>query len=419
MMLVSALILALVASFNAIIDPLAMNLVITIPGVNDYKPAAYDRMLLLKAYELRRVKPDSIILGSSRAHIGFRPGNAAWSRTAKTRYNLAFDSAKPKDMYYFLLHAQAVHPLKLVILCLDEYHPVDDSDDYPDFDENILMRGNSFADRVKIILTDLKILTSFDTLKCSFLTLSFQHPPMSPWFSSDGQRLGEPFFRRADGDLNRLTPRGYFDKYERETIKSKIEAKESKTGQKDPRDILRPEERKLKAAVYIRKIVDFCRAHDIDLKILFTPAHVHELELIDWNLLEKGKREMVKIISEDATRHPDKPAIPLFDFSGYSAITTEPLPPIGSRQELQYYWDHSHFKTQVGDFVLNRILNADDPKNEAPADFGIDLNENNIDSVLDKLRADRIVYQRQHPQDIQRLQAWMREFKYAPIDYTI
>ncbi len=49
----------------------------------------------------------------------------------------------------------------------------------------------------------------------------------------------------------------------------------------------------------------------------------------------------------------DAPSIPLWDFSGYSSVTTETLPASGSHAEMEFYWDSSHFKDIVGDFVLD------------------------------------------------------------------
>jgi len=43
----------------------------------------------------------------------------------------------------------------------------------------------------------------------------------------------------------------------------------------------------------------------------------------------------------------------LWDFSGYSSVTTEALPASGSHAEMEFYWDSSHFKDIVGDFVLD------------------------------------------------------------------
>ena len=61
--------LSIVAVFNAMVDPYNIYHLITIPGLNANKPSIYHRVRLLKAYEVRRIKPQSIILGTSRCHM--------------------------------------------------------------------------------------------------------------------------------------------------------------------------------------------------------------------------------------------------------------------------------------------------------------------------------------------------------------
>jgi hypothetical protein len=63
----------------------------------------------------------------------------------------------------------------------------------------------------------------------------------------------------------------------------------------------------------------------------------------------------------------------LWDFSGYSSVTTEALPELGSRAEMRFYRDSSHFKDVVGDFVLDRLFGLSHPRRPVPLDFGVRL----------------------------------------------
>src|SRR5260370_37051886 len=127
----------------------------------------------------------------------------------------------------------------------------------------------------------------------------------------------------------------------------------------------------------IRRIVEFCLAEKIDLRIFITPAHVHQYEIAAatgaWPSIENGKRELVRLLVEAAQAHPDRPHIPLYDFGSYSLVTTEPLPAAGSRDEMRYYWDSSHFKEGVGDYVLDRIFEIPGANEIVPADFAARL----------------------------------------------
>ena len=166
---------------------------------------------------------------------------------------------------------------------------------------------------------------------------------------------------------------------------------------------------------YIRKIVEFCRQENINLKILLTPSHAHQLEISaatgEWPSIENGKRALVKILADDAARHPDKQSFPLFDFSRYSNITMEPLPAAGTHEEMKFYWDSSHFKDNVGDVVLDQLLNNSSQNRSIPDNFGVLLTADNIEGSLIQTREAQTLYRKQHPEDIKTIQTLVDDFK--------
>src|SRR5215471_9633420 len=95
---VAVLLLAATIVVNVVVDPFGMYRVIELDGVNSHKPAVYHRVRLVKAYEVRRVRPRGIVLGSSRSHVALRPSHEGW------------------DPAYYLRHAHAVQPLRQVAL---------------------------------------------------------------------------------------------------------------------------------------------------------------------------------------------------------------------------------------------------------------------------------------------------------------
>lgn len=76
--------IAAVVSFNAVVDPYGMYRMVEIEGFNAQKPAIYNRVRLSKAYDIRRIMPRTIILGTSRTHLGLRPSHPAWGPGSKT-----------------------------------------------------------------------------------------------------------------------------------------------------------------------------------------------------------------------------------------------------------------------------------------------------------------------------------------------
>jgi hypothetical protein len=311
-------------------------------------------------------------------------------------------------MYLYLLHAHAVRPLRQVVLGLDTYHATPaPATARPDFDAQLLDSPGGRA-LLSLMRADLKVLTSLDTLRASWATVRSQTDREPQWFAPDGQRLGEVFFRRAGEHFEQLGPRGYFEEVDRLEIGFKREGQRAANA----RGSSRPAEPATAAGEtsldYIRRIVAFCRTQGVDLRIFIAPEHAHQLEITsaigEWASLENAKRALVQLLADDAARHPDAPPIPLWDFSGYSSVTTEALPQSGSRAEMKFYWDSSHFKDIVGDFVLDRLFGLNHPRREVPPDFGVRLTPATIDVMLAQLRVDQLAYRRSHPEDV----VWIR-----------
>src|SRR5207245_637548 len=211
----TALLIAAIACTNFVVDPFGMYRLVDLEGFNAYKPAVDHRVRLVKAYDVRRLRPQGIILGTSRSHLGLRPSHDGWDPAAQPVYNLAFDGATTKEMYQYLLHAHTVRPLRQVVLGLDTYHAtLAPATARPDFDANLL---DSPVGGVlpSLIRADLKLLASLDTLRASLATVRSQSDREPQWFAPDGQRLGEVFFRRAGEHFEQLGPRGYFEEIDR------------------------------------------------------------------------------------------------------------------------------------------------------------------------------------------------------------
>lgn len=404
--LTALLLLALIACFNALINPFGMYNTSAITGFNANKPAIYSRMRLYKAFEVERIKPQTLILGSSRTHVGLRCSHPALAALDAPCYNLAFDGATAKEMYFYLRHAYEIQPLKHVVLGLDSYHmssaPAFTRQDF----DPLLLYSSDKPHWFKPITADLRLLTSFDMLKASVQTLRLQERPEAKWFAADGQRLGDIFFREVQPTFVKDGPRAYFDEIDRQEIKDQSAPAPRKKAEAPP---VNPEETSLS---YIKRIVEFCRMHNIDLHIFITPSHAHQSEIsaMLWGeeSLENGKKALVQLLAEDAAAHPTEPPIPLVDFSGYSSITTEPLPPVGSRTEMNYYWDSSHFKEIAGDYVLDKIFDMHSAA--APSNFGDVLNASTVDKVLLKQREARAAYRKQFTEDINALHSLVPGF---------
>jgi hypothetical protein len=392
----------LVGGLNLIVDPFGTFRLVEIAGVNAAKPEIATRVRLAKAYDVRRLRPIAIVLGTSRSHLALRMSHPGWGVPAGARYNLAFDGATPHEMFAYLQHAEAVAPLRQVVLGLDTWHLTGGPDEVrPDFNPMLLYRPHDLLSAIRVRLTDLRLLLSWDTAAASVRTLFAQDDAEPSWLAADGQRLGEVFFRRPGEMFRDASPEAYFRAIDRQEIGFKTEPPPRGHPRFSPRDATGQE---LTALDSIAKIVAFCRDEDIDLRIFITPAHAHQLEIGaeigETPAVEAGRRRLVEILAEDAAQHPGASPFPLIDFSGYSVITTEPVPPSGSHKEMANYWDSSHFKERIGDLVLDCLFGVSDAQHPVPEDFGVALTPASIERALAAMGRGAQRYRIEHPADV-------------------
>jgi hypothetical protein len=389
----------IVAIANVIVDPFGIYRLATIKGINTYKPAMQNRVRLVKAFDIRRIKPRALVLGTSRSHVAIRTTHPGWDPSAEPRYNSAFDGATTHEMYAYLRHAHAIEPVRQVVLGLDTWQlGAFPSGVRPGFDQAFLeVPGNPWR-HVLSRLSAARIALSAGTALASLETVLSQDNALEDWFAPDGQRLGEVFFHRPDEEYMTAGPGSYFAAIDRQEAGFKLDS-----GDERPRRGSAVEKPDLSSLDYAGLIVEFCRTEGIDLRIFITPAHAHQMELAaavgEWPKIEAGKRALVRLLAEDAARHQGAKPFPLYDFSGYSSVTTEVVPPPGSAQEMAMYWESSHFKEGVGDWVLDRLFVTARPESPVPADFGVALTVDTIASALAEIRAGRARYRAGHPSD--------------------
>src|SRR5260370_12408611 len=90
----AALMCGSVLLFNLFVDPFGMYRLLETDGSHAAKPAAYRRVKPAKAYDLRRIAPEAIVLGTSRSHVALRMTHDGWKVPLARRYNAAFDGRR-------------------------------------------------------------------------------------------------------------------------------------------------------------------------------------------------------------------------------------------------------------------------------------------------------------------------------------
>jgi len=91
--LATVALLALVATINLLVDPYGLFRVVRIDGFNAIKSQAGQRAVVFKRQGAERMRPNTLVLGNSRAEIGFDPQSPAWPASMQPVFNLALPGA--------------------------------------------------------------------------------------------------------------------------------------------------------------------------------------------------------------------------------------------------------------------------------------------------------------------------------------
>ncbi|MBT6050167.1 MAG: hypothetical protein HOG49_25505, partial [Candidatus Scalindua sp.] len=129
-----------------------------------------------------------------------------------------------------------------------------------------------------------------------------------------------------------------------------------------------------------------------------------------WNDFEKWKRKLVEL-NEQVALEQNRELFPIWDFSGYNSYTTESVTENGDKEStMQWYWESSHYKKELGDLVLDRIFNYKHPDRVVNDDFGVLLNSDTIEPHLRQIRNDQLLWRQSYTEDVAEIEA-LKEYE--------
>jgi hypothetical protein len=395
--------LVLVGACNLLIDPYDICRLASVPGFNQNKPAAPRHVRVTKPALLRRYRFPALATGSSRVEIGIDPDHPGWDPRYRPVFNFGLGAAgieeiaqRVEDMLdeqtvdqlvigldFFMFNAMLVNPLAA--------------------------EGEPEVSRWRLLGSGpgewLNALFTTDALRASIETVRKQDRVLDPGYLPDGQ-IDTTFNLHR---VSRVGHRQSFQRVERQYFDSDYFP--------PPQRIYRFEDPKTGASTLaaFRRILDAARAHGVDLRLYISPEHARLLEVAVqsglWPRFEDWKRKLVATVAAEAADRPGRQPFPLWDFSGYNSVTTESVPAAGDRQtQMRYYWEGSHFKSETGDLILDRLFAWQESGRAIPEDFGVPLADYNIEEFLLQTRCRQQEYRNAHPQEIDEIAALAATF---------
>ncbi|MBI5618822.1 MAG: hypothetical protein HY943_21310 [Gammaproteobacteria bacterium] len=384
-------------AFNAWVDPYDTRVGGPGGGQDVSKPAVGEFTKISKPHAVAALQPRGLVIGSSRSEQGFAPANEAWPADARPAFNFAEVGTTILEQRRNLEHAIATGPPRVVVFELDYYAFDVNRPHSPDFDDALLRRD---ADDVwRPALRRLALLASVDTLRSSFATLR-KSADVLPDREPDGHTVDRLYLRKLAANGGH---RAVFLRSER---KQYLEP--HFTGVRHV--AWRERDGSSPGLAEFRRVLALARGHGVALQCFIAPLHARQREVFTAMGLADGiaawKRALVAAIAEDAAAHGAAAACPLWDFSGYSGVTTEDVPAAGDAESrMRYYWESSHFTRAAGDLVLYRLFDPRGARYPVPADFGVALTSANVERELAKQDADAAAYRATHAADVAEIAA--------------
>lgn len=412
----TAIAILLSAAINFLVDPYGLHRLTDHDQFNRKKPKAGVNGQLAKPYNVQRVQPRTLVLGNSRAEVGIDPESASWPSGFQPVYNMALPATNIDVAFRSLQHTLHVTKLQLVVVGIDFFEfLVDDRqgielppqpDTQSEFQNRLLVNPyGARNDRYQLqrIRDFASALFSIKTLADSLQTVALQSRDDHP----DLTRLGfNPMneyhrFVRTDGHhaLFQQVTTTYLTNYIR-----------------GPKTIYRAGTSSSAELEYLRRIIELCHASGTRLILYIHPNHAHVLESYRiaglWPLFEEWKRAIVRLAAAHAAAHPAGSSVEIWDFSAHSTITNERVPAAHEKgKTMQWYWEAGHYKREVGDLMLARMLMGGTNGQPGPLEFGIRLNDQNLDSHLTTIRDAQQRYANDHADEIVALETLAQAIK--------
>ncbi len=347
--------LAALVPLNAVLDPFLAYRVVEIEALRPYRDKLVSR--IAKAELLERERCAVVILGSSRAQIALDPELAAWGAPA---CNLALTGVGMDELERVLAHVlQRPEPRELVI-ALDFTSFNRQNQPHEDFDRS------RFNQALHPFEYHAGLLIGSDATRASLRLLSDLRAGRRAPYTERG--LTDPALRGQTGDRKSFL-------WALERVLRSLDGARGFRYETDAPQAL---------ALSVRR----AREQGVWVTLLILPTHALYYETLQrvglWPTYERWLRELAAAFEPAGV-----PAIaPVWDFTAYADVTTEPVPEQDGRADMRWHWDVVHVKRALGEAVVARVRGD---RAGGPG-FGARLTRASVEPAIATLRRDRERY---------------------------
>lgn len=369
---------AAISAFVVIVDPYGLYGAVKLANFNVIKPGLSRYQTEIKQEHAVRMRPQFVILGNSRAEIGFDPQAPVFRASRSDGYNLAIPGTGVRTSARQLaqLVDAGVRP-RTVILGVEfiDFLVSSKSPVLPMAPSTPTPHGAQFW--------RFDTLFSLASVKDAIRTLKIQRVEESSTISPNGfNPLRE--YRAVVRD------EGYYKIFKQRAQET------ASTFHSKSTTVLAPEDFES-----LHRFLLTASDSNADVKLVIYPYHAQLLALFEvaglWPLFEEWKNDLVQEIAQVTKDHPSA-RITLIDFSGFGPYNCERIPREDeSGVSTRWYWEAGHFKKELGDIVLNRVVTGGPRRAGEPA-FGVTLDATTQESNNARIAAERNACAAAHPE---------------------
>jgi hypothetical protein len=384
-------VLILIGGFNWWIDPYDI-----------YHPAEYKsnnpvwmskQLRLAKAYRVKQLKPQGIVIGASSSQLGIDPDHPGWRENVYPRYNLALPGANLYESFRFFQHSHALNPPKQVLIGLDfvsfnVFFKLSD-----DFNESHMIVSRE-GKRQDHYLTNLAVtLFSLSAIKASQKKMFYRGEGTH---FSNGTEISEEI------DLQQRNNRSIMMWSATKFVTRVLMPPPAH------RFCLDDGIRANSSFQYLRQMLETAKEGEVDIRLFIQPTHVYLLEVLKtlgmMEEYEKWQQKLIDLIEDVNNRYPKSPEFPLWDLSGYNSVTTDEVPsPENPNRSMRWYLDIGHYNKALGDIIQDRIFSFHNTGRTVPNDFGVQINSKNIGRHQTSQKIKQREYTQAYKEDIKEL----------------
>lgn len=369
--------LCVIGGFNWLVDPYDVFARPKTPHFNEIKPAVFSNIRKMKAYQLKEIRPATVLLGSSRVQLGLSTEHPGFKHTPV--YNLGFPRATLAEMRRYLEYAYLQGPVKEVIMGLDF------------FSFNIYL--NPIIQDLNQELDPTKAFSTMDHAdkRAALWGWGGTQASLKTWWYNYTHHYSPPKLNGVSNIsvVSDKSQHQLFVDNERMFIEQHVYRPypEKKFAFTD--------EYRGSTFDEFEKILEFCKHHDIELHLFVSPTHARQQLLIHylglWPQFEQWRQILV-----DRLAYWRSPSFPLriLDYGGFHTRNCEIVPRASKMASMTWFIESSHFSKAYGDAILDQLLFG----KKGP---GIDLTVEDLPKHLLQIRLGRLMYQERFGQDAQ------------------